>query len=389
VESEKVIIEIMHSKQRYLFIDLLRFLAVVFMIQGHTFDALLNFEARSNTLFSVHDFFHGFIAPMFLFASGTAFGISTFKKWHEHVSLSQHVWRRIGKFLGLLFIGYSLHMPFFSLQKILAEATEVEIASWLQVDALHCIAVTLLLLQFSILFLKTEKRFVQLVSVGAVIVIFLSPIVWSINLKPTIPLWLVSYLNNSNNSWFPLFPWSGYIFCGVIFSWYFINAKEHHTAMKLMQNMVVAGVLVLTLSLFIVNLPFNIYPVHDVWKVNPLILVARLGFVAVITSSVFFAEHSMNIKSSLPQMMGRESLFIYVLHLIILYGSVMNKGLHQLFLPTFSILQSSLIFLSILGGITIFTYGWYQFKSKYKRSATFIKFATAGFFLFLFLIRPY
>lgn len=379
----------MHSKQRYLFIDLLRFLAVVFMIQGHTFDALLNFEARSNSLFSVHDFFHGFIAPMFLFASGTAFGISTFKKWNEHVTLTRHVWRRIGKFSGLLFIGYALHLPFFSLQKILTEATESEIASWFQVDALHCIAATLLILQLSILVLKKEKRFVQLVGVGAAVVIFLSPIVWSVDFSEVFPLWLVSYLNSSNNSWFPLFPWSGYLLCGILFSWLFINAKEHRTAMKLMQNIVVGGVLAFTFSLIVVNLPFNIYPPHDVWKVNPLIIVARLGFVAVIISSVFFAEHSMKIKSNIPQIMGRESLFIYVLHLIILYGSVMNRGLHQIYLPTFSVLQSSLIFLLILGGIVVFTYGWYQFKIKYQRTAIFMKFATAGLFFLLFLIRPY
>ncbi|MEW6060996.1 MAG: heparan-alpha-glucosaminide N-acetyltransferase domain-containing protein [Bacteroidota bacterium] len=379
----------MHSKQRYLFIDLLRFLAVVFMVQGHTFDALLDFELRSNTLFFVHDFFHGFIAPMFLFASGTAFGISTFKKWQEHVSVTQHVWRRIGKFLGLLLIGYALHLPYFSLQKILTVATEGEIATWQQVDALHCIAATLLILQLSILVLKTEKRFIWCVGTGAVAVIFLSPIVWSIDFKQMFPLWLVSYLNSGNNSWFPLFPWSAYLLCGVIFSWLFINAKEHRQAMKLMQHAVVIGVLAFTLSLVVVNLPFNIYPHHDVWKVNPLIIVARLGFVAVITSAVFFAEHTVKIKSQIPQIMGRESLFIYVLHLVILYGSVVNKGLQQIILPTLSVVQSTLYFILIFGGITVFTYGWYHFKTNYKRSARAMKFATAGIFIVLFLVRPY
>jgi len=62
-----------HAKQRYIFIDLLRFIAVIAMLQGHTFDALLRVSMKQTWLFVVYDFFHGFVAPAFLFASGVAF----------------------------------------------------------------------------------------------------------------------------------------------------------------------------------------------------------------------------------------------------------------------------------------------------------------------------
>lgn len=379
----------LHSKQRYLFIDWLRFLAVVFMIQGHTFDALLGARLRLHSLFFIHDFFHGFVAPMFLFTSGVAFGISTFKKWEEHITLTSHAVRRFGKFIGLLLIGYALHLPFFSLQKIVTEATPVEIASWLQVDALHCIAVTLLLAQTAVLLLSTEKKFVLFVSVLAALIIFISPMMWAAPLIDHLPLWLVSFFNASNGSWFPLFPWSAYLLCGIVFSWLFINAKEHHQAMKLMQMTVVFGVVIFTVSFILLSVPFTVYPAHDLWKANPLIVFARLGFVAVVTSGVFFAEHSVRITSQIPQIMGRESLFIYVLHLIILYGSVVNKGLQHVFLQTLSVLQAGIVFFIILSAIAGFTYGWYQFKIKYKRPAAALKFAAVSVFLILFLTRPY
>lgn len=378
-----------HSKQRYLFIDLLRFIAVVFMVQGHTFDALLDFDVRSTTFFFVHDFFHGFIAPMFLFASGVAFGISTLKKWEEHAALTPRVWKRIGKFLGLLVIGYALHLPFFSLQKIVHEATPAEIASWLQVDALHCIAATLLLLQITVLIVRTEQRFVLVAGIAAGVIIFFSPIVWSLPLTEYMPLWLASYFYAGNNSWFPIFPWSGFILCGVLFSWLFINAKEHHHAVRLMQNVVALGIAMFIGTLIVVNLPFHWYPHHDVWKVNPLIILARLSFVAVVTSSIFFAEHSIRIPTAIPQIMGRESLFIYVLHLIILYGSVLNQGLQQIILPTLSVMQASLIFLVIISGIMLFSYGWYQYKMRYKRAAMATRIAIAAVFIIFFITRPY
>lgn len=378
-----------HSKQRYLFIDLLRFSAVVFMIQGHTFDALLDFGVRTGLFFFVHDFFHGFTAPMFLFASGVAFGISTFKKWEEHAVPGPRLRRRVLKFAGLLVIGYALHMPFFSLQKIAAEATDAEIAVWLQADALHCIAATSLLLQGAVLALKTERRFTIAVSAAAAAVILTSPLIWTVDLTGRLPLWLVSYLNAGNNSWFPLFPWSAYILAGVTFSWLFINAKEHHHALRLMKRMAAGGAVAFAAGLVLVQLPFHLYPLHDVWKVNPLIVLARLGFVSVVTSGVFFLEHSVRITSALPQVMGRESLFIYVLHLLILYGSVLNKGLQQLVLPTLSIVESAFVFVLVLAGITGFTYGWYQFKTHYRREAGYTRAALAALFILFFLLRPY
>ncbi|MFA6468694.1 MAG: heparan-alpha-glucosaminide N-acetyltransferase domain-containing protein [Bacteroidota bacterium] len=379
----------LHSKQRYLFIDLLRFLAVVFMVQGHTFDALLDFELRSNLLFFVHDFFHGFIAPMFLFASGVAFGISTMKKWEEHTAPTRHVARRYGKFIGLIVIGYALHLPFFSLTKIVREATSAEIATWLQVDALHCIAVTMLLLQSAVFILKDEKKFIRWTIVSAAIIIFLSPIIWSLDLVNSLPLWLASYLNAGNNSWFPLFPWSAYILCGVIFASIFLNAKEHYHAVQLMQNTVSVGIVMLIVSIIVINLPTHMYPLHDVWKVNPLIIAARLGFVLLVTSAVFFAEHSFKITSKIPQIIGRESLFIYVLHLIILYGSVMNKGLQHLILPTLSVMEALAAFIIIFFGIASFTFGWYRMKKQFPRIAMAARIMVAMTFIILFLIRPY
>jgi uncharacterized membrane protein len=378
-----------HSKQRYLFVDLLRFIAVVFMIQGHTFDALLDLSVKSNTLFYIHDFFHGFIAPMFLFASGVAFGISTLKKWEHHIAFGSTVYRRIGKFIGLILVGYSLHLPFFSLQKIINEATTVEISAWLQVDALHCIAVTLLFLQILAFIIKKESQFVSIVGISAVIVIFLSPIAWTFSFKNLFPLWCVSYFNGENSSWFPLFPWSAYIFSGVFFASLFINAKEHHHAVALMQKIVTIGVVLCGMAILLANLPFRIYPTHDFWKVNPAIFMARLGFVGIVTSGVFFAEHSFKFKLKFLQIIGRESLFIYVLHLLILYGSVANKGLQFYIGPTLSVFQTSIIFFGLFGIIVLITIGWHELKIRYYKLWIAIIVGIILIFLYQFVTRPY
>ncbi len=379
----------LHSKQRYLFIDLLRFIAVLFMIQGHTFDATLEYSVRHHALFTAHDFFHGFIAPLFLFASGVAFGISTFKKWEDHIVFSRKVQRRIGRFVSLLIIGYALHLPYFSLQKIMTEATQSEIASFLQVDALHCIAITLLILQLAVLVLKTEKRFVLFTAVLAAVIIFGAPFAWSATLREDVPLWLLSYLNAENNSWFPVFPWSGFLLVGVLFSWFFIHAKEHRHAVVLMRNIAIAGAVSFIVPLLLIDVPFGMYPLHDVWKANPLIVLARLGFVAMATAGVFYAEHTWKVRPMVAQIMGRESLFIYILHLVILYGSVLNRGLQQTMTSGFSVLQSALVFVLIAGGSALCAFGWYYFKKNYYGTSNTVQFSIAGILFILFIIRPF
>jgi len=87
--------------------------------------------------------------------------------------------------------------------------------------------------------------------------------------------------------------------------------------------------------------------------------------------------------------MGRESLFIYVIHLIILYGSVVNKGLQHIILPTLSVIETSFVFIIVFIAISSFTYGWYHLKKHFNKTAMAVRIVVAATFIFLFLTRPY
>ena len=60
------------SRSRIEFLDLLRGLAAVIMLQGHTFHALLRPEERGNPPFIFSQFFGGQAAAIFLFLSESA-----------------------------------------------------------------------------------------------------------------------------------------------------------------------------------------------------------------------------------------------------------------------------------------------------------------------------
>jgi acyltransferase len=58
------------TSQRVEFLDLLRGIAVVIMVMGHSIDAVLSAAVRSSELFRAYNSLRGFTAPIFLFIAG-------------------------------------------------------------------------------------------------------------------------------------------------------------------------------------------------------------------------------------------------------------------------------------------------------------------------------
>jgi len=143
--------------QRISFIDVMRGVAVVVMVMGHSIDSVLSLDARTTEAFRLYDAVRGFTAPIFLFVAGFAFTIVTERRWTEYHSFSQPLRSRLLKVALLLLIGYALHLPFFSLNKLLQGTRPDEYAQLFQVDVLHCVASGILILQALVLFSKRPR----------------------------------------------------------------------------------------------------------------------------------------------------------------------------------------------------------------------------------------
>jgi len=94
--------------RRVIFIDLARALAVVFMIYGHSVDALLAPQYRVGTWFAVWQFQRGLTSCLFLLLSGFAFSIATARHWTTHLSVSRAFVRRTRRFSLFVLLGYAL-----------------------------------------------------------------------------------------------------------------------------------------------------------------------------------------------------------------------------------------------------------------------------------------
>ena len=385
------------SYPRLIFVDYLRFAAVLVMLQGHTFDALLQIDTKVLYSYKLFNLFHGLTAPMFLFSAGFAFAVSSIRNIDQYIRYSPKLEKRFLRYFSLLIIGYLLHLPYFSLQKLLRGTSLWEFEQLWNVDTLQCIGVSLIILQILVFVLKDERKYLVVTSILVVVVILLAPLVWDIQRVNWLHPAFVSYLNGDYGSFFPLFPWFGFIGAGSAVGQLFLLSTKAKQPERFVLLMMIIGAGMVLAGLIVTKFDYSMYPIHDWYRTDPVYSFIRLGIIMLFCGILWYGEHHSRkhlhetVKKGIRplQMLGRESLMIYVVHLIILYGSPFNHGVGYYIGATLNLWQSAVAF-GILFFATLFLANlWHIVKKRYPAHARFVLFSAAVSLGMLFLTRRY
>jgi uncharacterized membrane protein len=375
----------MKEKVRYISADLLRGLVIIIMIEVHVFNAFLLPELRQTGWFNVLNFINGLVAPSFLFVSGFAFQVSSGNKLDEMRKLGKAFWKKIARIFQIILIGYALHVPLFSLSQIVNEATPQQLESLLAVDILQCIGFGLLFLFITRLLMKSDKVYNYFLIVSLVIVTLISPFLWNIEFTNFFPLVIANYFNRMHGSLFPIFPWISFLLAGAVFAKYFVDARENNVEKKFIKISVGLGFVLLLLGhLFLSGLsPEAIKSILP----NPIFYLQRLGYIFVLFSICWWIDKKFNVKQSFVLDASRESLLVYWMHLIIIFGVFWSgKSFADKIGKTMSAFEatgSAIVLIILMISVAKF-WGW--LKKKYpKYSSIFVK-AAAIVLLIVFFV---
>jgi acyltransferase len=312
------------------FLDLYRALIVLFMLEGHVLRELILPSLHVTRFFAWHEIFHGISGPGFLFSAGFTFAIATQRKWQQAVVLNKNFFRRMWRICLLIFIGYALHFPYLSLSKTLAQATPTEWNSFLAFDALQCIAIGLLIVRLALFFLKQERPFIFLTAILLVVAVYATPYFWTL-LDSAMPLWFVSILNGVTGSPFPLFPYVGFLFAGVLTAWLFLREAQKGNAAIYIRYILLSGTMLVVFGFVLDALPFQLYPAYDFWHTSPNYFWIRLGILLLMLGGLWHVEQFLSSRGYLQTqatrwfiVLGVESLFVYIAHLVVLCGWTIN-----------------------------------------------------------------
>jgi uncharacterized membrane protein len=360
---------------RELFIDAFRGVMALLMVQGHTFDALLDPVSGEEPLYRFQQIFHGSTAPGFLFASGFVAGLP-----RAPLSARASV-RRARRLLFVLGVGYVLNLPYVSWWKVRLAATPAERSAALACDALHVIALT----QLAVLGLQwlLGSRWVPAAGILGGLVLALSPVVWSSGLSDRLPLALAACVDQSRApSQFPVFPFSAFVLTGTA-----AGAALGRTEPRRRKGRAAAwGTGLLAAGAL---LSFPLAGRVDFWGPSPAYGLVRLGGLLWLLRLVEGACTSEAPGMRALALFGHETLLVYVAHLLLLFGGVLGPAPLGPLAGRLGFPGATAVFLAMTAGLLAAAWLWHRFKARAPHEGTLVLVFLGTAFAWEFLTRPW
>ncbi|MCX7909865.1 MAG: DUF1624 domain-containing protein [Ignavibacteria bacterium] len=384
--AEDVVSSSGEKSYRFVFIDVLRGLAVLWMIETHIVDAVLSKVFKSGWFYNLVNISNGFVAVTFLFCAGAGFWIAATRKADDYRKFAPSFWKYLRRLGLILLIAYWLHFPTMSYQRLWYLHWENWL-SFFQIDILQTIVYSSLLALLLLLSIRNLSLLKWIYGIIALIVILVTPFVWSIDpflyLPPFFASWIVKYPISK----FPLFPWSAYFFAGAFFTALFFQVENKK---KLSQYLFVLG-LVLMILLYYTRNYTDFYPGYkDWWFVSPFYVLFRISGTVAAFALLYLTEdyYKKNVVGKILQLCGQESLFIYVAHLLLVYGSIANFGMRYYIGSRLDPFSTILLILGTWALMYFSALAWHKLKSFDMKTARWVIISTFALFFLIFLVNP-
>ncbi len=356
------------KKHRIIFIDLMRAFAVFQMVQGHTIDALLAPEFRSDqyTLYYLWNFMRGMTAPIFMFTAGTVFTY-LFRLADEPFEKNPRVKKGFFRFLLLVLIGYLLRYPTYTIFDF-SSVTQDRLNIFFAVDVLQLIGFGLLFVMVAAYLAEKLKLSDTIIfSLFALLFFITTPFIQRINWINFLPQPIAGYFYDGSGSLFPLFPWAGYVVLGGVLGSYLAKNPLVFKTNKFSLNLAIAGgtlLLAVEVVVFIASKYFNYHSVESSYSLE--IIFFRVGFVLLLNSLVSYVSQKIESIPRIIILVGRNTLLIYVVHLMIIYGSAWNPGLSFYYANSLNVFTTILIAAAmvLLMGLMVILLNKLKFRNK-------------------------
>jgi uncharacterized membrane protein len=293
---------------RVVFLDWLRGLAALIMIQGHAFDAFTRPESRNGGLFIYSQFFGGEAAAIFLLLTGITYALGMNRR--EELLPWQRVAAalRRARYLFLLAV-------IFRLQNWIFDYPRSNAKDLLKVDILNLMGATAALL--AVLALITGMRRVRWALIASLAIAVVSPLM-SMLPAGRVPLPIRNYFVPNYES-FSIFPWGAFLAFGVAVG-SMIPLIPRTEWNRVMQWSALCGFGLVLGGQYFSNLPYSVYPASEFWLNSPGLIFCKLGVAMLLGSGAYLWTEFLATGWSFVRQLGTTSLVVYWAHVEITYG---------------------------------------------------------------------
>jgi uncharacterized membrane protein len=302
------------------YLDWLRGIGVLIMIEAHTLDSWTHVGDRIRPSYRWAIFVGGFGAPIFLFLAGVAMALAanarTRRGMHE-TEAGRRAIRRAWQVFAFAFL--------FRLQSVVISGGGLR--AFLKVDILNVMGVSLIVAAALWCLGRSNRTRVLLLAAALVSTAMVTPPVRSTPLLDWLPSAIEAYLRPEvGRSTFTLFPWAGFVFAGVL-AGMCLDAGDRSLERRQVMALSAAGLAIAAAGYAASYLP-AVYEQTSYWTSSPTFFFVRVGILAALVGVAFAWSRFWAGRWSPLQEFGKASLFVYWIHVEMVYG-VLTGPIHR------------------------------------------------------------
>src|SRR5262245_12574503 len=308
--------------RRRTYVDWARGVAVLLMIEAHTSDAWTRAAAKGTPAFRDAIVLGGFAAPLFLFLAGVALVLSatqTAERTGRRADAVEAIARRGLEIFVLAFL--------FRAQALIVSPGG-PIVSFFRVDILNIMGPAIALAGVAWGLAATNAARVALFAAIAAAIGMATPLVRGAAWVGALPLWLQWYVRPAGeHTTFTMFPWSGFVFAGGAVGALLAAARDPAAERRLHLILSAAGVSLIAIGFITASQPTiyhaSAYHSPTFWTSSPTWFAIRVGILVVALDAIYglapLAER-VNLTLQPLTLIGQYSLFVYWIHVELVYG---------------------------------------------------------------------
>ena len=353
-------------------LDLARFVAMILMMQGHILDALVSPSVIDVSSFpwNIWHMIRGVTAPVFLMVSGVVHVFANKRDVSGRIR-ADVLARRIRWALTLIGIGYLMVFP----ANRIWDLPYVHQTSWQTALAVNILQLTGATILLFVAVMSSSRNVASMgfrALVTALAILALTPITHSSYINAAVlPAWLLPYMNTSTGSLFPFFPFASYLFIGVAVGAYLHAVPAEGRTAQLQKYGWRVGAVIVGLALLAHAVAWKMgVPFTELEHAGSVALVMRrVGLVLIIFSGCAWALNRTWRLRSWFSLFSAKSLYIYVIHLVILFGTPWFDGIGRTHFRQYGLAQGLFLMVAIMASTLFMTWAFdYAQKKSWSRA---------------------
>jgi uncharacterized membrane protein len=299
------------ASQRLLYLDWLRGIAALTMLQGHVFQSFLRGDLRTGGPYLMSQFAGGMPPAIFLFLLGVTFAFLMDSQERKGVTAGGRVLASLKRSGYLFAAAFAFRIQLWAFSLDLSEWRNV-----FRVDILNSMGLALLVMSLMAVF-KTAER-IRLCAVLGVAIACASPLIsnadWS-----WAPVLLRNYIV-PDHDFFSFFPWAAFVAFGMSAGSILRLLKEEDVA-RTMQWLGWGGIALGFAAYTISDMSVSVYSGSDFWLNSPGLIFIKLGVVMMLIAFSYVWNLQLDSQQwSWVRQFGMTSLLVYWVHIELVYG---------------------------------------------------------------------